>query len=105
MSETFLLFRGENPSNKGGLHFSTDKDWAKNFGDIILEGTLPVGCKIKLLTGYDFEEAYNSGITSEQQFWNSVFIDGYDAILGTDAMNSSKIDVIIHPKHLENFKS
>ena len=50
------------------------------------------------------EEAYKRGDTSERSVWDSIFNEGYDAIIGTDSMNSSKIDIIINPKHLGNFK-
>jgi hypothetical protein len=48
--EDFTLFRGENKINMGGLHFTIDKDWAKKFGDNILEGKLPTSSKTKLIT-------------------------------------------------------
>jgi len=102
--ETFILFRGENPSNKGGLHFTTDKDWAKHFGKIILEGSFPPGSKIKHLTRDDVRNGLNANILLEDFFWFSFFAQGYDAILGTDFMDSSKLDIIVNPKHLGNFK-
>ena len=41
--ETFTLYRGEGgrQANENGLHFTTDKEWAKRFGSTILVGTLP----------------------------------------------------------------
>lgn len=102
--ETFVLFRGENLPNKGGLHFTTDKDWAKDFGKVILKGTLPAGSKIKLLTKDDFIEPLSMGVTSEDVVWFSIFAEGYDAILGHDQRNSKVFDVIVNPKHLGNFK-
>lgn len=47
--ETFILYRGENLATMGELHFTTDEDWAKNFGKVILKDSLPAGSKIKLL--------------------------------------------------------
>lgn len=102
--ENFVLYRGEKTTNKGGLHFALDKDWAKNFGDNILEGTLPAGSKIKSITKDDFDEAFNLGITSEQPVWDLIFSKGYDAILGTEFADHSKLDVIVNPKHLKRFK-
>jgi len=102
--EVFTLFRGENQTNQGGLHFTTDKDWASKFGDKILEGKLPKDSKIKLITNSDFEEGLKLNILSEKQLWESIFEKGYDAIIGHDPMNSDMLDIIINPKHLELFK-
>ena len=66
--ETFTLFRGEDDINKGGLHFTTDENWAKNFGSRILTGNLPAGSKIELLTEKDLREDYKLGILSERPF-------------------------------------
>lgn len=103
--ETFTLFRGENENNQKGLHFTTDKEWAKNFGSNILTGSLPLGSKIELLTEKDLKEDYELGITSERPFWDLIFDKGYDAIVGCDTMNSDELDVIVNPKHLELFKA
>ena len=102
--EKFILFRGESIASKDGTHFTTDENWAKRFGNIIIKGTLPIGSKIKSLTKDDFKEAFNLGFTSEHQVWDLFFSRGYDAILGTDSRDSSKLDVIVNPKHLERFK-
>jgi len=102
--ESFTLFRGENQTNQGGLHFTTDKDWASKFGENILEGKLPKDSKIKLIKNSDFEEGFKANILSEQQLWDSIFEKGYDAIVGYDPMNSDMLDIIINPKHLELFK-
>lgn len=102
--ENFVLFRGQSVTDKGGLHFALDEDWAKRFGKIIIKGTLPVGSKIKPLQETDFQEALSLGLPSERPVWDLIFSKGYDAILGTDAMESSKLDVIVNPKHLEIFK-
>lgn len=90
--ETFVLFRGEGWDNMGGLHFTTDENWAKKFGKVILKGSLPAGCKIKHLTGDDVRDGLNKGILLADVFWFSIFAKGYDAILGTDFMNSKKLD-------------
>ena len=102
--ETFILHRGEGLDNMGGLHFTTDENWAKKFGKVILKGALPAGSKIKLLTKDDFIDARNIGFISEDVVWFSIFAEGYDAILGRDQRNSGVFDVIVNPKHLENFK-
>ena len=102
--ETFVLFRSEGWENMGGLHFTTDENWAKKFGKVILKGTLPAGSKIKLLTKDDFIEPLSMGVTSEDMVWFSIFAKGYDAILGHDQRNSNVFDVIVNPKHLGNFK-
>jgi hypothetical protein len=31
--------------------------------------------------------------------------NNYDAMLGTDSMNSDVLDVIVNPKHLKGFKT
>ncbi len=101
--EDFILFRGENKINQGGLHFTTDEVWAKNFGDRLLVGKLPVGSRVKLLTQEDFTKSYESGLKSEKELWNSIFESGWDAIIGVDSMNNEVLDIIINPKHLGNF--
>ena len=102
--ETVFLYRGEGVTNKQGLHFTADKEWAKNFGANIFRGRLPAKSKIKVLTIEDFEKALVQGIGAEMPLWNSIFEEGYDAILGTDVMSDKQIDVIVNPKHLSNFK-
>ena len=101
--ESFLLYRGERETNQGGLHFTTDKSWAERFGANLIEGTMPVDSKIKLITPEDMENAFHHGVLSEQLLWDSIFAQGYDAILGTDAMNSEVLDVVVNPKHLRRF--
>ncbi|MFA7301846.1 MAG: hypothetical protein WC069_06070 [Candidatus Shapirobacteria bacterium] len=103
--ESFILFRGESDENQGGIHFTTDAEWAKNFGNKILTGKLPADSKIKLITEKDFKEGYELGILSEKLLWDFIFNKGYDAIVGHDAMNSNKLDVIVNPKHLGLFKN
>jgi hypothetical protein len=102
--ESFSLFRAENAANTGGLHFALDKEWVKNFGSDIRTGTLPAGSKIRLLAEADLKQAFEQGLFSEQELWDSIFDQGYDAILGHDAMNSHMLDVIVNSKHLERFK-
>jgi hypothetical protein len=102
--ETVFLYRGENKTNQNGLHFTADKEWAKNFGGQILRGRLPIKSRIKVLTTKDFDEAWSNGISSELDLWHYYFDQGYDAVLGTDLMADKQIDVIINPKHLKNFK-
>ena len=103
--ENVLLFRGEGPSNRGGLHFTPDENWAKQFSQVaIIKGYLPANSKIKLISETDFETGFKLGISSEYALWDFFFAQGYDAIVGHDAMNSRIMDVVIHPKHLHNFK-
>lgn len=101
--EAFTLYRGESKMTQGGLHFTTDKEWARIFGEIILEGNLPEKSIVKLLTEDDFRNGYEQGISSEKQLWDLLFSKGYDAIIGVDSMNSKALDVIVNPKHLKNF--
>ena len=100
---TFTIYRGENSTNKGGLHFTTDENWAKNFGSTILTDKLPLSSKIKLLTKADFETGAKLGLNTEKELWNFFFEKDYDAIVGYDAMNSEVIDIIVNPKHLDMF--
>lgn len=102
--ENFTLFRGENEVNQGGLHFTTDKEWAKKFGKIILSGQLPSRCKFKMISEDDFELAFNVGISSEGKLWTLLFKEGYDAVIGYDPMNSHMLDVVVNPVHLDRFK-
>lgn len=102
--EDFMLFRGERPDNQTGLHFTTDEKWSKNFGTVVRAGRLPTGSKIKLLEETDKKDAFERGIFSEQELWDSIFEQGYDAILGHDAMNRHMLDIIVNPKHLSRFQ-
>ncbi len=104
--ETFNLFRGENPGNKGGIFFSPDEGWAKNFGPDLLKGNLPAGSKVYQ---YNFQDpmiqgALNKGL-SEKDLYKSVFDNGYDAIIGTDPMRNSTINAIINPSKLKYFSN
>lgn len=109
--ETFTLYRGEGgrQSNEGGLHFTTDKEWAKRFGSTILEGTLPKGSIIHLIDQNDFTEAL--GIYSRVKTMDEATIlkvqmerHDYDAMVGHDTMNCNILDVVINPKNLKYFK-
>ncbi|MDP2816515.1 MAG: hypothetical protein Q8O19_07535 [Rectinemataceae bacterium] len=102
--EDFLLFRGERSDNRGGLHFTNDEEWANYFGTAIRTGKLPAGSKIKVLAEVDMSDALAREIYSEQGLWDSIFEQGYDAILGYDSMRPHLLDVIVHPKHLERFE-
>lgn len=103
----YPLFRGETGQPQvGGTHFATDSTWAQQFakdGQPLLQGTLPKGAKIKAITGNDIQEAVKKGFTNENQWWNDIFKKGYDAVIGTDAMNGGALDIIVNPKHLPNF--
>ena len=96
------LFRGERRDDNG-LHFSTDEAWARTFGPNMRTGTLPVGSRVWLLTERDFSDAFERGLLSERALWDKMFADGYDAIVGHDAMNHRMLDVIVNPKHHARF--
>lgn len=102
--EDFVLFRGERPDNQGGLHFTNEKEWALNFGKNILMGCLPAKSKIRILTEADMDAVIVHGIYGEQGLWDSLFEQGYDAILGHEPMRPRFLDVVVHPKHLGRFK-
>jgi hypothetical protein len=102
--ENYILFRGEKPGMEGGLHFTLDKEWAKVFGSNILQGYLPQGSKIKIISEEDFEEAMKFNISTDYKFYYFIFAKGYDAILGYDPMNSQMLDIIVNPKLLKNFR-
>ena len=103
--EKFPLFRGERSTTQSGLHFTLDKNWAKNFGENILEGRLPAGSKVRLISEADFEKGVKQGFGKEWLLWNFIFSnENCDVLLGHDAMNSSMLDIIVNPKHLKNFR-
>ena len=109
--ETFTLYRGEGgrQANKNGLHFTTDKEWAKRFGSTILAGNLPKGSVIHLIDQSDFTEAL--GIYSDIKTMDEATIlktqlerHDYDAMVGHDTMNCNILDVVVNPKNLRYFK-
>jgi len=109
--ETFILYRGEGgrQSNEGGLHFTTDKEWAKRFGSTILEGTLPKGSEIHLISQRDFDTGavimYKTKKIDETAVYKTLFDwYGYDAIIGSDPMNNNVLDVVVNPENLKYFK-
>ena len=102
--ESLILYRGEKDYNRGGLHFTPDREWANGFGETVLEGRLPVGSKVKLITTDDLDDAINHGLVSDHEFHWFLLTKGYDAIIGHDVMNNNILDIVVHPKHLENFK-
>lgn len=95
------LFRGQKAGAIPGLHFTPDEVWAKSFGDNIIKLRLPEDARLKLLTGDSFEDAFQKGLYDEAALWQSFFDQGYDAIVGADSHDSTMIDVIVNPKHLE----
>lgn len=103
--ENFLLFRGEGNTNKNGFRFTMKKEWAGNFGDTILEGSLPSNSKIHVLKYDDIQYAPRIGFTTETS-WFLKFIEenNYDAIVATDPMSPRTLEIIVNPKHLGNFK-
>ena len=110
--ETFTLYRGEGgrQSNENGLHFTTDKNWAKGFGDILIEGILPKGSEIHLINQRDFDTGavimYKTKKIDETAIYKTLFDwYDYDAIIGSDPMNSNVLDVVINPKNLKHFKT
>lgn len=94
------LFRGQKAGAILGLHFTPDEAWAKSFGDDIIKLRLPGDSRLKLLAGDFFEDALQKGLYDEATLWQSLFDQGYDAIVGTDSHDSTMIDVIVNPKHL-----
>lgn len=90
------LFRGENAGNAGGTHFSTDPGWTKSFGPNQYELTLPKNAKVYQFTAKDLQEAYQKGFKTEAQTFQAIFDKGYDAIIGVDALNSAKPDIIVN---------
>lgn len=109
--ETFRLYRGEGgrQANENGLHFTTDKEWAKRFGNTILSGNLPKGSVIHLINKDDFTEAleiYSQIKTMDEATILKLQIErhNYDAMVGHDTMNCNIIDVVINPKNLKYFK-
>jgi gamma-glutamyl phosphate reductase len=102
--EKFVLYRGEEKINHGGLHPTTDKDWVKNFGDKIISGHLPAEAKIKVIYLDDLDSAHQRGIMTDNAFYESIFKEGYDAIIGHDTTDLRVLDVVVNPKHLHLFK-
>jgi len=109
--ETFVLYRGEGgrQSNEGGLHFTTDKEWAKRFGSTILEGRLPKGSIIHLMDDDDFSEAIDIYSRIKTMDENAIFKlqferHDYDAMAGHDTMSCNVLDVVVNPKNLKYFK-
>jgi len=109
--ETFILYRGESKgkANEKGLHFTTDKDWAKSFGDTLLMGSLPKGSIIHHIDQNDFTEAMDiysriKKIDDKTIFELQLNRHGYDAMIGHDPMNSNVLDVVVHTKHLSRFR-
>lgn len=96
----FQLYRGEGSSNVNGLHYTTDPSWANNFGPTVKQFKLPTTAKLKTLTNADMEAAFTEGIMRESDLWNKFFKQGYDAVVGTDSMSPSKVDVILNPRLL-----
>ena len=103
--EAIKLYRGQNPSNVGGQHFTTDPAWAKNFGDETLTGSLPKGSKVVTVSKDLVDDATSRGAKTEAEVYDDLFRQGYDAVVGTDPMNAEAIDVIVNPKHLASFTS
>lgn len=95
------LYRGESGAPQvGGSHFTTDPEWAKSFargGKPLVEKMLPPNARIKVITGQDMQQAAEKGFTHESQWWDDLFKQGYDAVVGTDAMNGTKLDVVVKP--------
>lgn len=103
--ENFLLFRGEKDINEKGFRFTTDKEWAKRFGDTLLEGRLPPNSKVHVLKYQDIQGAPQTSFTTKNS-WFLQFIEenNYDAIISVDPMSPQTLEILVNPKHLENFK-
>lgn len=92
--ESVRLYRGEGPANQGGIHFTPDRKWAKQFGSKIIEGSLPPRSRIHGLTNADLQQAYQQGYTSSWQLYKSFFDRGYDAVMRWDGR---ALDVAVNP--------
>ena len=103
--ENFLLFRGEGDTNKNGFRFTLDKEWARGFGDTVLEGKLPANSKIHVLKYDEIQYAPRTGFTTDNS-WFLQFIEenNYDAIVATDPMSPRTLEIIVNTKHLGDFK-
>ena len=103
--DTVKLFRGESAVNRGGLHFTTDRVWALQFGTELLTGHLPRHAVVHLLTPEDFELAAALPDQSDDRCISLMLLEkrGADALLGHDPRNSAVLDVIVHPRHLDRF--
>ena len=109
--ETFTLYRGESKgrANEDGLHFTTDKKWAKGFGDILLEGSLPKGSVIHQIDESDFTEALGIYSRIKKMDDKTIFElqlsrHNYDAMVGHDPMICNILDVVVNPRNLKYFK-
>jgi hypothetical protein len=103
--EDFTLFRGEKDDNKNGFRFTTNRDWAENFGTSILEGRLPPQSKIHPLKHWDIMGAPQTGFTTDNSWFLKLFEEEkWDAIISRDPMSSETLEILVNPKHLGNFK-
>lgn len=98
--DSVKLFRGEGPTNKGGLHFTPDEEYAKNFGSNQIVGRLPKDSKLTTVTKEMVEEAMNHGAKNEKEAFQYIFDKGFDGVIGTDPMNPDKVNIIVNPKKI-----
>ncbi|MBU6214366.1 hypothetical protein KGM48_00770 [Patescibacteria group bacterium] len=102
--ESVPLFRGQKAGQPVGIHFTPDEAWARNFGADIIKLKLPGDSRLKSLTDDFFEDALQKDLLDEEALWQSLFDQGYDAIVGTDSHNSEVIDVIVSPRLLQHLE-
>jgi len=103
--EDFTLFRGEKDDNKNGFRFTTDREWAENFGSVILEGKLPPQSKIHPLKHWDIMGVPQTGFTTDNSWFLQLFEEEkWDAIISSDPMSTETLEILVNPKHLGNFK-
>ncbi len=100
--ESLTLYRGEGKTNVGGTSFTTDKAWTDTFGGKKLEGQLPAGSKIKVLTAKEVQEAMKKGLTSSKEMNQDLFDQGY---AGVARLDQGRLQVDVNPKLMDNFAS
>jgi hypothetical protein len=81
-----MLYRGQS-EDSGGMHFTDDPSWSRNFGDEEVVGKLPKNAKIYTLTEQDLSISADLGATTDAEMYQRFFDMGYDAVIGTDSRN------------------
>lgn len=103
--ESFLLYRGEKKDNNNGFRFTTKKEWAEGFGDVLLEGRLPPNSTIHPLKHVDIMGAPQTGFTTDNSWFLKLFEEEkWDAIISRDPMSATTLEILVNPKHLGLFK-
>lgn len=94
--ETVKLYRGS--ANGEGHWYTTSREWANNFakGGEVKEIALPKGSKLHQITPEDFDAAHNAGIRTDKEAYDFIMKrHKVDALIGSDPMNSSIVEVIL----------